>query len=739
MSDLFCPRQIIFTIPGKTGVQVTATENDGKIDFIVDALGTNDLRGLFFHLKDESKLAGLQVTGGDGLITGSQLKANGVIDLLDNVNMNGKAKPFDFGIKFGTPGVGQDLLDDPPIHFTLSNTAGLTLDDLAHVQFGARLDGSGDKIVTIAPAAPDAVDDEFKTNLFEDGAAGLGSPSKTPTVIVLDVLKNDTDADPGQQGQFIITGLHDDPLDGPMHGTVAIGPDGKTILYTPKLDFSGTDSFEYCISDGNGGQDHAVVTLELAAVADLPTFDVQVLQGANINEIILNVTARQNDADFSEFIDRIDAAIAGIDFNDVTVAPLGGINPGNEPDEIIQQFKVTLPPNEGSEFDLKLTAFSKETSNGDEEQATFAVPIEVDFTHNTTQQTFSTENKSIWDPSLPGGFKDDRFVGIDVSDDASLDIGVASAGGDYSLKLGFQSTLDVTLGHINATLPYNITIDTTYNVTTDSLLINPSAFLDPSANFTTVGAGGSYNLDFVFEAMLHAFFHNPIDDFDERVTLDLGFNLLNIDSATFTKEIDIPPLNPVATLTLRWPQVDTTGAPSGPTTLHSDGESQDTVNLDVDVIALALAALGISPNPLDLGFVNLVSLNVNGGVDMRQHFDLNALLDASLTLEDGFDIPFEFGSPSSIIPNLVKNHDQDGNGTVEFDLHLELDATLRNQTGIGFGVGGDISLLEFPDPFGALVTLGADLDLGEIGIYDSKNFPLVGFNSQDYGFSVVPD
>src|SRR5262245_56573013 len=122
MSDPFCPRQIIFTIPGKTGVQVTATENDGKIDFIVDALGTNDLRGLFFHF-NETKLGGLVLTGGDGWIVGSQNNANRVIDLLDNVNMNGKAKPFDFGIKFGTPGTGQDLLDHPPIHFTLSNAA----------------------------------------------------------------------------------------------------------------------------------------------------------------------------------------------------------------------------------------------------------------------------------------------------------------------------------------------------------------------------------------------------------------------------------------------------------------------------------------------------------------------------------------------------------------------------------------------------------------------------------------
>ena len=58
----------------------------------------------------------------------------------------------------------------------------------------------------------------------------------------------------------------------------------------------------------------------------------------------------------------------------------------------------------------------------------------------------------------------------------------------------------------------------------------------------------------MFLAALSAFLHTPIHDFDESVSVDLGFNMLNIDSDTFTTTIDLPPLNPVATLTLNWPQ-----------------------------------------------------------------------------------------------------------------------------------------------------------------------------------------
>ena len=38
MSDDWCPRQIVFTIPGVPEVQVTATEVDGTIEFILDVL-----------------------------------------------------------------------------------------------------------------------------------------------------------------------------------------------------------------------------------------------------------------------------------------------------------------------------------------------------------------------------------------------------------------------------------------------------------------------------------------------------------------------------------------------------------------------------------------------------------------------------------------------------------------------------------------------------------------------------
>ena len=745
----FCPRTISFTIPGggpgNPGVQVTAVEHQengvktGTIDFTVDVLGNADLRGLFFQF-NEAHLNGLTVTGGDGLITNKLIQANSVIDLGQGAEMHGAASPFDVGIKWGTPGPNPDFINFP-VHFTLSNAANnLTLDDIAHQEFGVKLGavkGPDAKLTTIAPAAPDAVNDNVPPNsIFEDGASGFGDPSHVPLgkTGLIEVLANDTDAD---GDKLTITDLH-----GVQHGTVQIvdGSDadllpGDAILYTPDTDYSGPDSFLYCVSDGHGGQDNATVNLNVEAVADVPDLQVSVVQGDEINVYLVNVTATQTDLDGSEFIDRISAT--GVPAG-VTITPVGDVNPTDEPDHIAQQFVVTVPLGQDTKFDLNITAVSKEVSNGDTEQATFVQPIEFDFTHNTTQQTFSTTNQSIWDPSLPAAFNDDRFIGFHSADSAKVDIELASAGGSYDITIGFQSTLHATLGDIQATLPYNITIDTSYNVTTDSLLIDPTAVLDPSAFFETHGPGGTYKLDFVCLAELSAFLHNPIKDLDKSVSADLGFNLLNIDTDTFNKSVDIPPPpNTVTTVTLNWPKVDTNGAPVDADTLHSDGTSPDIVHLDVDVIALACAVLGI-PNPLDLGFVKLLGLNVDGGVDVAQHFDLNSVLkaqNASIVLEDGSSLPFAFGSPLPIIPN-ASSHDANHDGQIDFGLHLTPDATLDNETDIGFHVGADLKVLDFGDPFGALFSLGGDLPLGEIPIYHPAAFALGGFNSQDYHFQV---
>ena len=104
---------------------------------------------------------------------------------------------------------------------------------------------NGTATFTIASVndAPDAVNDALST---------LSSPNQS-----LDVLANDTTVDSGET--LTITAVTQ-PASG--QGTVQIGPNGRTILYTaPSTDFSGTVTFSYTLGDGSTLSDTANVTL----------------------------------------------------------------------------------------------------------------------------------------------------------------------------------------------------------------------------------------------------------------------------------------------------------------------------------------------------------------------------------------------------------------------------------------------------------------------------------------------
>ncbi|HEX4925169.1 MAG TPA: Ig-like domain-containing protein, partial [Bdellovibrionales bacterium] len=97
--------------------------------------------------------------------------------------------------------------------------------------------------VTIAPAAPVAVDDSATVD--QDSAAG----------VVISVLTNDTDA-------------NSDPLTvsnktNGTYGTVTIEAGNTTVKYVPNAGFNGVDTFTYEVSDGNGGTDTGTVTVRV--------------------------------------------------------------------------------------------------------------------------------------------------------------------------------------------------------------------------------------------------------------------------------------------------------------------------------------------------------------------------------------------------------------------------------------------------------------------------------------------
>ena len=75
----------------------------------------------------------------------------------------------------------------------------------------------------------------------------------------INVLSNDTDED----GDTLIISLSGN--DGPLYGEIV--KDGNNYVYTPYTGFTGSDSFIYFVSDGNGGSDSATVSITVSAQA----------------------------------------------------------------------------------------------------------------------------------------------------------------------------------------------------------------------------------------------------------------------------------------------------------------------------------------------------------------------------------------------------------------------------------------------------------------------------------------
>ncbi len=153
------------------------------------------------------------------------------------------------------------------------------VDDIAFVARDP-LSESAVAVVDITVGAPTsnnppvATDDE--ANVAEDGA------------ITIAVLDNDSDADGDSLAVTVVTQGAD--------GAVAINAD-DTVTYTPNADFNGVDSFDYTVSDGEGGSDSASVSITVTALNDAPVADGQSVNTKKNTPLGFTLTASDADSD----------------------------------------------------------------------------------------------------------------------------------------------------------------------------------------------------------------------------------------------------------------------------------------------------------------------------------------------------------------------------------------------------------------------------------------------------------
>ena len=189
-------RSITTTFDDSNGftAQITVTEVNGTLVFQIDVLegaATGDLRGLFFHLADESLLADLRVQG--EFVNGTVFMADNVLDLGNGANMKGTVKPrdaFDAGIELGVQGMALDDLQSAIIILSHADKP-IMLDTLGEQSFGLRVTSVG------------AADGKRDGSLMLLGEAfdipplpPVPSETATVTVIVTGVPDGGTDLQP---------------------------------------------------------------------------------------------------------------------------------------------------------------------------------------------------------------------------------------------------------------------------------------------------------------------------------------------------------------------------------------------------------------------------------------------------------------------------------------------------------------------------------------------------------------
>jgi VCBS repeat-containing protein len=151
------------------------------------------------------------------------------------------------------------------------------LTDPAHGAVALAANGS----FTYTPAADYNGPDSF-TYRAKD-AAGLYSASTTVSLTVTPVndapvaLDDSASTDEEVPVDVAVLGNDSDPEGSPLtvtgasagaHGSTTY--DADSVVYTPDLDWFGTDSFTYTVSDGHGGTDQATVTVTVSNVNDAP-------------------------------------------------------------------------------------------------------------------------------------------------------------------------------------------------------------------------------------------------------------------------------------------------------------------------------------------------------------------------------------------------------------------------------------------------------------------------------------
>ena len=132
-------------------------------------------------------------------------------------------------------------------------------------------------------------------------------------IAAAELTDNDTDTD---GDTLTITGVTD-----PADGTAVLNQDG-TVTYTATPGFIGADSFDYTVSDGNGGTDTATVTINVTDADAVQTVESRIATGSDdAEEEIANGSVNRTSSDLELSFDKTAGQVVGLRFTGLGIPP----------------------------------------------------------------------------------------------------------------------------------------------------------------------------------------------------------------------------------------------------------------------------------------------------------------------------------------------------------------------------------------------------------------------------------
>ena len=804
-------RSITFEIKGSPSLRIAASEReDGSILFDLLTVGDKkgDIQGLFFNLTDNSIIDSLGISGAD--VTGVDFDNAG--NFKDGNNIKGVAnglESYDVGIDFGTPGRGIDLIDQTTFIMSSTNGSNLTLDLISQVEFGVRTTSTGQKLSAIAPSAPDAVNDIIAAD--EDIAANQDSPNSNLLANDTD-KDGDKLTIVDVNGDEALVGSHFTLTTGGIlkvngDGMFDFDPDGQ--YEDLAVGETRSDTFTYRITDelsdpNNQGFDTATVEILVEGRNDQPVAenitanigeDDSSFQGAFVatdvdatDVLSFEILSQPED----NLGNQYGAAVNNGD-GTFTFSPLDNFQFLEEGETRDVTFDYVAIDDSGAE-----NATSDPKSVTVTVDGAYDAPVSL-----INDVVFETQDQSMWasgdafvmEPDLPflglEWNEGDSFTiidsmtfgGVDIFGEEiipSLTTPEIGLSGWTNGKVGLQPYFSMTSGDVDSQLPMEIGFTMPKQVEQgESFTIETDYSLDSGATFNTASPNVSLALDLIFELEAGLAFdvgsdkYNFVDfDIDETINL-FDFSAGQV---SWTKEFIGESKAELGEISVGLPEINTEGTPdpdNPDTTLLSEGEdSIMELALDVDGILseglLYASGVGI---PLEdsydkgvsvAGFdvvtayanYNIFDIEMVGDLKAVQDFSLNIEdLPLKMTLEDesiveGFTVGDEVALNAPIFEEFDVDKDGDGDGLLDYDVAIDMEAIFNNLTSLGFDLSLDMEALSasagvssalFPDVevgFGPVWEDSFELfstdNFATLFDSDPEGIELLGFNQETF-------